>query len=186
MDAPTYVVRSADRYLYKALKLGSFYILNARQMGKSSLMVRMMRHLQQRGSSVRRLIWPPWRRNITPAQWYKGLMVELWQSFDLLGKVNLKAWMSKRFIARPVLESIYRRYPSKSSWKWKIFIFVDEIDSVLGKISLNDFALFAFATTSAVLIKISAFNLALFGVATPSDLINDYKRTPLTLVRQFN
>jgi len=32
------------------------YILNARQMGKSSLMVRMMRHLQQEGSSVRRLI----------------------------------------------------------------------------------------------------------------------------------
>ena len=40
MDAPTYVVRSADRYLYKVLKQGEFcYILNPRQMGKSSLMV---------------------------------------------------------------------------------------------------------------------------------------------------
>jgi len=55
MDAPTYVVRSADRYLYSVEAWEFCYILNARQMGKSSLMVRMMRHLR-RGSSVRRLM----------------------------------------------------------------------------------------------------------------------------------
>ena len=86
MDAPTYVVRSADRYLYKALKRGDFcYILNPRQMGKSSLMVRMMHHLQHEGFSCGAIdLTRIGSENVTPEQWYKGLTVELWRSFGLL------------------------------------------------------------------------------------------------------
>jgi hypothetical protein len=49
-DSPAYVVRSADAELYAGLKTGEFcYVLNSRQMGKSSLRVRAMQRLAVEG-----------------------------------------------------------------------------------------------------------------------------------------
>lgn len=40
-DDPNYVIRQADEKLYASLKAGDFcYVLNSRQMGKSSLLQR--------------------------------------------------------------------------------------------------------------------------------------------------
>jgi len=52
-DAPSYIARDADEQLFRLLKKGEVcYVLTARQMGKSSLMVQTAARLREEGATV--------------------------------------------------------------------------------------------------------------------------------------
>jgi PAS domain S-box-containing protein len=190
MDAPTYVVRAADRHLYQSLKRGDFcYVLNPRQMGKSSLMVQMIDHLQHEGVACAPIdMTRIGSENVTPEQWYQGIAFELGRRFNLLGQLNFKVWWQERADLSPVqrlsefIESVLLVEVGTPSTQ--LVIFIDEIDSILGlNFPVNDF----FALIRSCYNQRSLnpayqrLTFALFGVATPSELITNIQITPFNI-----
>ena len=104
-DTPSYVERRADTDIYEGLTHGEFcYVLTSRQMGKSSLMTRAAHRLRQEGVAVVVLDLTAVGQNLSPEQWYQGLLEllalrldledeleEFWEEHDQLAP--LQRWM---------------------------------------------------------------------------------------------
>jgi WD40 repeat protein len=187
-DSPSYVERQADGVLYEGLASGEFcYVLTARQMGKSSLMIRTAARLREAGIGVAVLDLTAVGQNLTAEQWYGGLiaqigqrlyledeLIEFWTSQPLLGP--MQRWV------KAIRAVVLPRYPGR------LVIFIDEIDTVRSlPFSTDEFfaGIRELYNQRSEDLDLQRVTFCLLGVATPSDLIRDTRTTPFNIGRRI-
>lgn len=187
-DAESYVRRNADEELYAALVNNEFcHVLTARQMGKSSLMLRTAARLRQSGISVAALDLTGIGTNLSPEQWYGGLIVQLGSRLNLedelldFWQANLTLGPMQRWVSslRKVVLPLHAG---------RLAIFVDEIDAV-ASLSFPTDEFFAGIRECYNLrhedADINRLTFCLLGVASPSLLIRDTRTTPFNVGRRI-
>jgi len=185
-DAPSYVDRQCDRDYYDLLKERKYcYVFNCRQMGKSSLRVRVTHKLQAEGFVCATIDPQKIGVEVTCEQWYASAIRSLVGDLDLKSKFDLRSWIRERELLSPVqrfaefIETVVLQEIDAP-----IVIFVEEIDRLLSlKFGMDDFfglvrSLFEDRPTKP---EYNRLTFSFLGVATPTDLIQSDKTSAFNI-----
>ncbi|MBH8565610.1 ABC transporter substrate-binding protein [Nostoc sp. CENA67] len=185
-DDPSYVERDADKDIYEQLRSGNFcYVFDSRQMGKSSLQVRVSKRLENQEFKCALISLDGLgTKGVTQEQWYYTFIKDLAEQLELPND-RLESWLleSKSLAPLKRLDDFFKTLLLSETYQ-NIVIFIDEIDTVLSlDFPTDDF--FAFIRSCynrrANNPNYKRVTFALLGVATPSQLIQDNQRTPFNI-----
>jgi hypothetical protein len=185
-DAPSYVDRQCDRDYYELLKERKYcYVFNCRQMGKSSLRVRVTHKLQAEGIVCATIDPQKIGVEVTCEQWYASAIRSLVGDLDLKSKFDLRSWIRERELLSPVqrfaefIETVVLQEIDAP-----IVIFVEEIDRLLSlKFGMDDFfgLVRSFFEDRPTKSDYNRLTFSFLGVATPTDLIQSHNTSAFNI-----
>ncbi|HKQ89977.1 MAG TPA: AAA-like domain-containing protein [Blastocatellia bacterium] len=175
-----YLSRRADDELLNLCRQGAFaYILTARQMGKSSLMVRTANRLA--GEKIRSVMIDLTQigAHVTPEQWYLGLLAIIEDQLAL-GVNAAKWWESNANLSGAQRMTKFFEEVLLKEVAEPVVVFVDEIGATLGLDFTDDFyaAIRYLYNARAIKPEFKRLSFAILGVAAPGELIRDPQRMP--------
>ncbi len=181
-DAPSYIERPADTILRQYVEAGRLcYVLTTRQMGKSSLMNRISRALQNDGVGTV-IIDLTAVGTATPDEWYLSLLDDLQYQLDL--QTDVEEWWEAQEMLPPVKRfTKFFRDILLHEFAGQIAIFIDEVDSALHLSFSDDFfaAIRSIYNQTLTTDDAGRLSFVLLGVATPNELIKNQRRTPFNV-----
>ncbi|MCO5297097.1 MAG: AAA-like domain-containing protein [Fimbriimonadaceae bacterium] len=187
-SAQSYIERAADARLLEALLAGEYvFVLDSRQKGKSSMVARTIVKLKEHGVRTVKLDLQRIGANVTPEQWYAGLLAGIGQELDLTKE--LFAYWGERQAVGPLarwlgaLESVVL-----PALQQPLVVFVDEVDFVRAlPFPTDEFFggvrdCYNRRTNGAGFDKLA---FCLVGVATPAQLVRNPEITPFNIGRRL-
>lgn len=187
-DAPCYVERQADKDIFDELSRGEFcYVLTSRQMGKSSLMVRTANRLRESGATVVVLDLTAIGQNLTPEQWYDGLLLRMGRQLEIEDELE-SFWRSHDRVSPVQRYMAALRDVALSKCRGELVIFIDEIDVVRSLPFATDEFFAAIRECYNRRVEepeLNRLTFCLLGVATPAELIRDARTTPFNIGKRI-
>ncbi len=189
-DAPSYIKRDADNMLYNALIEHKYcYVLNYRQIGKSSLKNSCAKRLEDIGyRTVHIDLSDIGSRDIEIEQWYFSFIFTIVKQLNLSEITLVNYWLNRDLtivnrIKWIMDELILKECPDE------ITIFIDEIDYILSinKFNTDDFfaLIRSFYNKRGEDKRYNRLTFVLLGVASPNDLMQDSSRTPFNIAENI-
>ncbi len=180
----SYIERRADTELLQALERGELcYVLNARQMGKSSLSVRARQALELTGAKTAFLDLQKFGSSATAEQWYRAILERIGHALKLR-PLFLAYWRDNAEL--PPLARLFGALHdiALEQIPGPLVIFFDEID-VVGDLSFKTDEFFgAIRQCHNARAEDPVFRRLTFcilGTVAPTDLIRDVRLSPFNI-----
>jgi hypothetical protein len=181
-SSPSYLTRQADRDLLELLEQGEFaYVLDSRQKGKSSLMIRTREALGAKGVSTVLVDLQRFGSNLDPQRWYASLLHVVGEQLNVEDRL-FEMW-EEQVHAGPMLKFFTAITKITRELGIPLVVFVDEVDYVRSLPFSTDefFAGIRECHNRRASSPEHDVSFCLLGVATPSELIRDVRITPFNI-----